>query len=172
MFFIKVMETVVTCLLIAMITAAFLAYLYSCFKKSRMEREWTAWPCPFPADGGYTEYDTGKLFREYETAQKENRLLARERYEGKKVILKGVVIWIGSNGDIDIKSIGGDGEEYVSCLTEKKEKVLDVVRRLTSGENAVCVRGQIAPGERLTLRVDDMIKYEDLNSDKISAACS
>lgn len=161
MVFIKVMETVVTCLLIAMITAAFLAYLYSDFKKSRMEREWTAWSCPFPADGGYTEYDIKKLLLEYEAAQEENRLLAKERYEGKKVILKGAVTWIGSNGDIDIKSIGGDGGKYVSCLTGGNEKVLDVVRRLTRNESAVCVRGRIAPGERLTIKLDDIIKYGD-----------
>jgi hypothetical protein len=164
MVFAKIMETVVTCLLVVMITVAFLAYLYLDFKKSRMEREWAAWSCPFPADGGYTEYDIGKLFQEYETAQEENRLLAKERYEGKKVILKGAVIWIGSNGDIDIKSIGGDGGKYVSCLTGKNEKVLDVVRRLIRNESAVCVRGQIAPGERLTIRIDDMIKYEVPNS--------
>ena len=164
MVFVKIMETVVTCLLIVMITAAFLAYLYLDFKKSRMEREWAAWPCPFPADGVYTEYDIKKLFQEYETAQEENRLLAREKYEGKKVILKGAVTWIGSNGDIDIKSIGGDGGKYVSCLTGENEKVLDVVRGLTRNESAVCVRGQIVPGERLTIRIDDMIKYEAPNS--------
>lgn len=164
MVFVKIMETVVTCLLVVMITVAFLAYLYLDFKKSRIEREWAAWSCPFPTDGGYTEYDIGKLFQEYETAQEENRLLAKERYEGKKVILKGAVTWIGSNGDIDIKSIGGDGGKYVSCLTRENEKVLDVVRRLTSGESAVCVKGQIAPGERLTIRIDDMIKYEAPNS--------
>jgi hypothetical protein len=164
MVFVKIMETVVICLLIVMITVAFLAYLYLDFKKSRMEREWAAWSCPFPTDGGYTEYDIGKLFQEYETAQEENRLLTKERYEGKKVILKGAVIWIGSNGDIDIKSIGGDGGKYVSCLTGKNEKVLDVVRRLIRNESAVCVRGQIAPGERLTIRIDDMIKYEVPNS--------
>lgn len=125
------------------------------------ERKWDAWKCPFPAGDGYTEYGIDDMTAEYRRQMKKNALLAAEKYEGKRVTLKGLVQKIYPDGGIVIKDISERGDSSITCNMQNGGKMSNVIRQLICGKSVVYIRGQIISGKDIAVRIDDIALYED-----------
>ena len=125
------------------------------------ERKWDAWKCPFPAGDGYTEYGIDDLAEEYRRQMKKNALLDAEKYEGKRVTLKGLVQKIYPDGSIVIKDISEGGDGSVNCSVQSGSKISDTIRQLVCGKSVVYIRAQIISGKDIAVRIDDIALYED-----------